>query len=121
MCDCFEAIVTCKRCTHPARVYRNPNVKVRKSSKDAPAIIVKDTTPSPEFQWWVGVICTNCNKRATLTYDDFKSITPPCCCNQKMKPKKYERRAYIYECEKCGKKIPLANLLPDSTDSKKCL
>lgn len=100
MCDkdIFEAIVTCKKCRHPAQVYRKHS--------------------SPEFRWWVSVVCKNqncsqCNKSITFTFDDFKSLKPPCCCNQKMKPEVYEGFAYIYRCEICEKIIPLATWLPD--------
>jgi hypothetical protein len=124
MCDCFEAIVICKGCRHGAKVYRNPNVKVRKSSKDAPAIIVKDDNPSPEFVYWASVVCKNpnCsqfNKSITLTYNDFMSLNHPLCCGQKMKPEIYERIAYVYKCEVCNKRIPLAKLLPDLPESLK--
>jgi len=126
MCDkdVFEAIVTCKKCRHPAQVYRNPKVGVRKDRKGAPAIVFKDENPSPEFRWWVSVVCKNqncsqCNKSITFTFDDFKSLKPPCCCKQKMKPEVYEGFAYIYKCEICEKIIPLATWLPDLIEPTK--
>jgi len=109
-------VVLCEKCNHKAYLCRNPKVGVRKLCKGAPAIVFKSENPSPEFSWWVSKVCKNsgcskCNKPINLSDDEFKSLNPPCCCKQKMKPEK-DTQSYFYKCKICGKKIQLSDLLP---------
>jgi hypothetical protein len=111
-------IVICEKCSHEARLCRNPNVGVRKLCKGAPAIVFNSKNPSPEFFWWVSKVCktiscSKFNKPVTLSDKEFKSLNPPNCpvCKQKMKPDK-DTQSYFYKCETCGKIKPLADLLP---------
>jgi hypothetical protein len=103
-------VVLCKKCTHEARLCRNPRGGAIKTGEGA---AVPFSCNSP---WWVDKVCKHegCNYFNIPVFfpeDEFKLLNPPCCCKQKMKPEK-NWQGYIYRCEICGKETPLADLLP---------
>ncbi len=121
----LDRFVICKKCGHGARLYRNPRGGCIKSCKDAPAVPLNSAHPSPEFLWWVSVVCkkqrcNNFNKPVFLSEHDFESLSPPCCpkCKHKMTPYRDdgEKGNYRYKCKNCQEDILLADLLPNLAD-----
>jgi len=118
--DISEKFVTCKKCSHPAKLYWDTKGGCIKASKDAPAVPLNRMESSPLFYTWVSVVCEKnpkCKKHnipVFLSKDDFYDLKLRPCCSvhkQEMKPEIFEKSIYIYRCEICGEKITLVDWL----------